>query len=459
MLLFLQLLAVNTVWAQKPRPVSQPGVEIAQRLMNTLPHLPSVIHSHMEGKPEELKGMISHMLGDGLISQLVVNPLGVAEGMGISLSSVGINKTDAEHKMLVGSTNSSGISSLSLDAKSLPTTGKIMYLDGVPIKDFDHFVRNRNLEERFPTSKQPLTTTAVPSANDIATAVLDKLKTSYPQVPSKTEMTLSKEDDLSKNLEISIFDPTKLLVNTQLRRAPQNVENPVADASESFLRSFDPEIDHVVSSLRIGSVTNVERVKQLQNILQIYEQGLQTKELVAKRKQLQILQNELLYQREKIEDQKSMEKELRKKEQELEQRRNTMEIQLRQQLNLWHSSFSNSKEEPVLFTSNGTQMWPPVLIKRKNKNIQLSQTKQVVFNESENSDEARSICDCQEVSLVKMEGKWTAALGTKSLLEKLGRGMPTLLSNGADSQFVCSKVTVARKPATSMTLIRSVSNQ
>ncbi|ETN86760.1 hypothetical protein NECAME_16150 [Necator americanus] len=408
MLLFLQLLAVNTVWAQKPRPVSQPGVEIAQRLMNTLPHLPSVIHSHMEGKPEELKGMISHMLGDGLISQLVVNPLGVAEGMGISLSSVGINKTDAEHKMLVGSTNSSGISSLSLDAKSLPTTGKIMYLDGVPIKDFDHFVRNRNLEERFPTSKPPLTTTAVPSANDIATAVLDKLKTSYPQVnfnipgipeakylhcgpkvPSKTEMTLSKEDGLSKNLEISIFDPTKLLVNTQLRRAPQNVgsnifpskffiqssENPVADASESFLRSFDPEIDHVVSSLRIGSVTNVERVKQLQNILQIYEQGLQTKELVAKRKQLQILQNELLYQREKIEDQKSMEKELRKKEQELEQRRNTMEIQLRQQLNLWHSSFSNSKEEPILFTSNGTQMWPPVLIKRKNKNIQLSQTK------------------------------------------------------------------------------------
>lgn len=60
------------------------------------------------------------MLGDGLISQLVVNPLGVslnfvrlerdlvttsedvlqvAEGMGVSLSGLGINKTDVESRL------------------------------------------------------------------------------------------------------------------------------------------------------------------------------------------------------------------------------------------------------------------------------------------------------------------------------------------------------------------------
>ncbi|VDM85468.1 unnamed protein product, partial [Strongylus vulgaris] len=45
------------------------------------------------------------MLGDGLISQLVTNPLGVAEGMGVQLSNLGIKKTDVEKKMLLGSTN------------------------------------------------------------------------------------------------------------------------------------------------------------------------------------------------------------------------------------------------------------------------------------------------------------------------------------------------------------------
>lgn len=54
-------------------------------------------------------------------------------------------------------------------------------------------------------------------------------------------------------------------------------------------------------------------MKRLQNILQTYEQTLQTKELLTRRKQLEVLQTELTEQRMKIEVQKKMEEELRKK--------------------------------------------------------------------------------------------------------------------------------------------------
>ncbi|KAK5983478.1 hypothetical protein GCK32_010434 [Trichostrongylus colubriformis] len=77
---------------------ARPGMDIAERLAKTLPRLPNIIHSQMEGKPDELREMISQMLGDGLISQLVVNPFGVAEGMGVPLSTLGINKTDVESR-------------------------------------------------------------------------------------------------------------------------------------------------------------------------------------------------------------------------------------------------------------------------------------------------------------------------------------------------------------------------
>ncbi|EYC36179.1 hypothetical protein Y032_0925g3060 [Ancylostoma ceylanicum] len=109
MWILLHLMAVNIVWAQETTPEPQPGMAIAQRLVETLPRIPNVIQSQMKGKPEELREMISHMLGDGLISQLVVNPLGVAEGMGVPLSTLGINKTDVESKMLTGHANSTAL--------------------------------------------------------------------------------------------------------------------------------------------------------------------------------------------------------------------------------------------------------------------------------------------------------------------------------------------------------------
>ncbi|VDK82914.1 unnamed protein product [Cylicostephanus goldi] len=78
MWLVLPLLLLVSVWAQETSVEPQPGMVIAQRLAETLPRLPNVISGQMEGKPEELRSMISHMLGDGLISQLVTNPLGVS---------------------------------------------------------------------------------------------------------------------------------------------------------------------------------------------------------------------------------------------------------------------------------------------------------------------------------------------------------------------------------------------
>lgn len=42
------------------------------------------------------------MLGDGLLSQLVVNPLGVAKNMGVSLKDLGINTTVLDKSMNLG---------------------------------------------------------------------------------------------------------------------------------------------------------------------------------------------------------------------------------------------------------------------------------------------------------------------------------------------------------------------
>ncbi|KHJ99257.1 hypothetical protein OESDEN_00746 [Oesophagostomum dentatum] len=314
MRLLLLLLAAKLAWAEESKAEPQPGMAIAQRLAETLPRLPNVIHSQMEGKPEQLREMISQMLGGGLISQLVVNPLGVAEGMGVQLSSLGINKTDVEKKMLIGSSNSSIVPLFPFTTNPPSTTERTMYLDGVPIKDFDQFVRNRNLEDRFSTKKPPTTTTPVPSANDIAAAVLDKIQISQAQAPILASRKLPPQDDFMRNLDSSMIDPLRLQeVNTLLRRAPQRFENPLISAPATIVQNLDPEVDEVVTSLRTGNVMNVERIRQLQNILQTYEQGLQTKELIAKRKQLQVLQNELAQQRKKIEEQKRMEEELRKK--------------------------------------------------------------------------------------------------------------------------------------------------
>ncbi|CAJ0610008.1 unnamed protein product [Cylicocyclus nassatus] len=462
MWLLLPPLLLVSVWAQETSIEPQPGMVIAQRLAETLPRLPNVISSQMEGKPEELRSMISHMLGDGLISQLVTNPLGVAEGMGVQLSNLGINKTDVEKKMLLGSGNSSALPLFPFTVQPPKTTTKMMYLDGVPIKDFDQFVRNRNLEDHFSTKQPPTTTTPIPSANDIAAAVYDKLKTSIPTSipqPPATERKFPVTDEFSRNLDVAMIDPSRLQeVNTLLRRAPQRYENPLAHAAGPFMQTLDPEVDEVVTSLRTGSAMDVE-------------------------------------------------------EQELELQRRSMEIQLREQLNQWHNSFSNvkdrnsllvpmdlpelsapasslvaqppapmemlpettklphveiPKELPTIPTTMSTvmtppafsmeeeeeeeeepapavgtnQVWPKVLVPPHGKNVRLAPRRSAFEQEAEDSDEFTSACECQQISLQQMKGRWSVALASKSLLEKVQAKLASILPNSRDHELSCSRAVV-----------------
>uniref|UniRef100_A0A0K0D2E7 Uncharacterized protein n=1 Tax=Angiostrongylus cantonensis TaxID=6313 RepID=A0A0K0D2E7_ANGCA len=475
------------------------GMAFAQRLVDTLPRLPNVIHSQMEGKPEKLREMISHMLGDGLLSQLVVDPLGVAEGMGVPLSSLGINKTAVEKKFdpYANATisdklfNNQKLSLFPFVTETPTTTEKVMYLDGVPIKDFDQFVRSRNLEERFSTKNPLTTTTPLPSANDIAAAVLDKLKMSLPYSQQRQPTVEQKPitNDNFHNLNVNTLDSRRIQdVDTLLRRAPQKfdmLEGAVGSFPSSFIQSLEPEIDEVVTSLRTGNVMNVERVRQLQNILQTYEQSLQTKELIAKRKQLQLLQNELVEQRRKIEEQKRMEEELRKKEQELEEQRKNMEIQLRQQLHMWHNSFSVPKVaqslaekhsmmplEPQPYVSREIEMpisrsqksFPIVSEANQEKQGRLQTTSQPLakdiaysaddnmrhlkgnveeFESQEESEEIASSCACQKISLQKMKGKWLMALASKPLIGKMEVRLKQLLKGVSNSQLSCSTLTMS----------------
>uniref|UniRef100_A0A1I7Y3T4 Uncharacterized protein n=1 Tax=Steinernema glaseri TaxID=37863 RepID=A0A1I7Y3T4_9BILA len=70
-----------------------PHVIMAQRLLSNLPNIPNAIQEGMEGKHGEIRKMVSNVLGDGLISQLVVNPMSIASQFGIDLDQFGINKT------------------------------------------------------------------------------------------------------------------------------------------------------------------------------------------------------------------------------------------------------------------------------------------------------------------------------------------------------------------------------
>ncbi|KAK5966834.1 hypothetical protein GCK32_010133 [Trichostrongylus colubriformis] len=300
----------------------------------------------------------------------------------------------------------------------------------------------------------------------------------------------------------------------------------LAGAPPSFAQtSLDPEVNAVVTSLRTGSVMNVEHIRQLQNILQNYEQSLQTKELIAKRKQLQILQNELIEQRKKIEEQRRLEEELRKKEQELEVQRQAMELQLQQQLRMWHNSFSNprdqkmpmmplelselalppappsiapsppstaastvmqmapppitlpprlespdaddsaaeitiahseksesnqEKDEDTVSAVAVDQFWPKVVASANRSHKTLANvyrnrkvaTTTESQSQSEEDDEFTSSCQCERISLQKMKGKWSLALASKALIEKLGTKLRKMLSNEPKAQLSCSRMTM-----------------
>lgn len=327
---------------------------LMQRLVQSLPQIPNVIKGQMEGKPDELKKMVSSMLGDGLLSQLVVNPLGVAENMGVPLEDLGINKTVLDKTInLTGAneTSAAAFNFLNVFTTQAPTTkAKKMFVDGVEVKDWDRYARKYKLENLGYTTIAPPTTTIQLSPENIADVVLQRLKDREPVVDIPRS-----NPDISNSLNMDLIDPRRVSeVNSLLRRSPQRFESQQVPMNSmgamdigppGFVQSLDPAIDEVVTNLRTKGAygLNVDDVKRLQNILQTYEQTLQTKELLSRRKQLEVLQTELTEQRKRIEVQKKMEEELRKKEKELEVAKQQMEQQLREQLSSWHSSFGPSQ--------------------------------------------------------------------------------------------------------------------
>uniref|UniRef100_A0A1I7V3I9 FH2 domain-containing protein n=1 Tax=Caenorhabditis tropicalis TaxID=1561998 RepID=A0A1I7V3I9_9PELO len=457
-----------------------------QRLVQSLPQIPNVIKGQMEGKPDELKKMVSSMLGDGLLSQLVVNPLGVAENMGVPLHDLGINKTvlDETIKLGGGNNETSGaafnfLSAFYTSTQAPTTKSKKMYIDGVEVKDWDNYARKYHLENLGYTTIAPLTSTVQLSPEKIADVVLQKLKEREPvhEAPRSNP-------DISNSLDMNLIDPRRVAeVNSLLRRAPQRFESPQPASPmdigpPGFVQSLDPAIDEVVTNLRTKGAygLNVDDVKRLQNILQTYEQTLQTKELLSRRKQLEVLQTELTEQRKRIEVQKKMEEELRKKERELEEAKQKMEQKLREQLSSWHSSFGptqpkapvalpdelqleslgsppSPRAEPIPSTTLEPPAFqvasherklaeereeiveqqmlpvpPPTKISSTLRNhIRYSPTPVVTEATPEvippstsvdrEDDEFVSKCNCEKISLDKMNGKWLMALASPNVVE------------------------------------------
>uniref|UniRef100_A0A1I7V3I8 FH2 domain-containing protein n=1 Tax=Caenorhabditis tropicalis TaxID=1561998 RepID=A0A1I7V3I8_9PELO len=415
-----------------------------QRLVQSLPQIPNVIKGQMEGKPDELKKMVSSMLGDGLLSQLVVNPLGVAENMGVPLHDLGINKTvlDETIKLGGGNNETSGaafnfLSAFYTSTQAPTTKSKKMYIDGVEVKDWDNYARKYHLENLGYTTIAPLTSTVQLSPEKIADVVLQKLKEREPvhEAPRSNP-------DISNSLDMNLIDPRRVAeVNSLLRRAPQRFESPQPASPmdigpPGFVQSLDPAIDEVVTNLRTKGAygLNVDDVKRLQNILQTYEQTLQTKELLSRRKQLEVLQTELTEQRKRIEVQKKMEEELRKKLESLgsppspraEPIPSTTLEPPAFQVASHERKLAEEREEIV--EQQMLPVPPPTKISSTLRNhIRYSPTPVVTEATPEvippstsvdrEDDEFVSKCNCEKISLDKMNGKWLMALASPNVVE------------------------------------------
>lgn len=334
-------------------------VEFAKRMISTLPDLPGAIAGGLEGKADGIKSMISSVLGDGLISQLVVNPIGMAEEV---LPDLGLNKTDVLNNLSGGTKNNGSQFSNSLFGKNTgflsmftttakPTTTEVMLIDGVPVKDFDEYIRKNHLENTFSTKRPPPSTTAAPTADELVDRIANRIKSDMVVPPANNLNNYPRHpDDFTSTLNMANIDPKRIgEVNTLLRRAPQHFDAGAMDVfgnPPGFIQSpptpapLDPTINEVITDMRTRGVDGLstQDIKRLKDILNTYEATLQTKEFISKRNQLQVLQTELEEQKKRIDMQRKMEAELHKKAKEIEERKAKMEAQLREQLHSWNLS-------------------------------------------------------------------------------------------------------------------------
>ncbi|GMR63009.1 hypothetical protein PMAYCL1PPCAC_33204, partial [Pristionchus mayeri] len=366
---------------------------MSKRVMSSMTDLPAVIKTTVQGDPAPLRNMISHMLGEGLLSKLITSPFQAAEEMGMPLEDLGFNRTEAFNKLKTDLE----AQNITIDPEAIfgsdtrprtttlppTTTPPTMYVEGKPMKtaDFDDFISKLNpidTETGKPlfhkNRKTPATTTSDPEQ----LAVEDAIRRSRMQAsglmspgqfydPTAAGTFAIGNDplphpvsaDIANTLDMSLIDPRRMNeVSNLLRRAP--MRNPTYSQSpmpigigspdtltpqgyrpsQSVAASLDPlNAPAVAFDSNIQNVVNTLKTKSV-NSLSVSE----VRDLQAKKRELEALKDQLEKQRRLLEEQKRHQMELRMKEQQIIEARQQIEQDLQQDLSSFQSGFGLGDE-------------------------------------------------------------------------------------------------------------------
>ncbi|KAK6033210.1 hypothetical protein OSTOST_00574 [Ostertagia ostertagi] len=105
------------------------------------------------------------------------------------------------------------------------------------------------------------------------------------------------------------------------------------------------------------------------------------------------------------------------------------------------SDSTQEKDEDVASTVAVNQFWPKV-VASANRNHMPARTVKSQSQSEEDNDEFTSSCKCERISLQKMKGKWSMALASKALIEKLRAKLRKMLPKEANAQLSCSRMTM-----------------
>ncbi|GMT35786.1 hypothetical protein PFISCL1PPCAC_27083, partial [Pristionchus fissidentatus] len=374
---------------------------MSKRVMSSMTDLPAVIKSQMEGNPKPLRNMISHMLGEGLLSKLITSPLQAAEEMGMPLEDLGFNKSEALKKMktdLEAQNITSFIDPEMIfggDSKvetttSMPTpkTTPQMFIEGRPVANFDDFITRYNPKDesgkplfktekkaRAPTTPNPeqlAVEAAIARSKMQASGLISphgqqywsedsQMADTFPIMNDPEQRPVSA--DIANTLDMGLIDPRRVSeVSNLLRRAPMRNPSfspysrspvPIGIGNPDTLTPLDSSIPRsqsmavldplnapaVAFDSNIQNVVNTLKTKSV-NSLSVGE----VKELQAKKRELQALQDQLEQQKKLMEEQKRHEVEMKMKEQHLMEARQEIETQLQQELHSFQSGFGLSGE-------------------------------------------------------------------------------------------------------------------
>ncbi|KAK0396829.1 hypothetical protein QR680_001877 [Steinernema hermaphroditum] len=466
--LLLPLCLISFLAAAEEAGTPPPHVVMAQRLLSNLPNIPNAIQEGMEGKHGEIRKMVSNVLGDGLISQLVVNPMSLASQFGIDLDQFGINKTLTEQVLGTGaesnvkkqavpntlSTGEQGEKIWSSDKgfkKDKQTNEESekepLYVNGHLVNEeefresLDNEMRIRPnrpaLVQEKPTETSTTTTSTLPTTTTknpqekMAEKVLNALGkslfssdyTSTPSAPVIPSVTAGNDQIVVEpEYKWDSVDPRRLAeVSNLLRRAPPQPAMPPAMPPSSF-GGLTQEAD--LPSSTADSVFSYFKNRELSSLTP---------------------------------EEFELTKEARK-----------VQEQLRKQLDKWHNSFNPNSDEPSSplndFSSDSMtlktsieQAIPPVTeqpaIKspgrsvsglqnqlRYSPEIRRKPQKQPLFNESEFT----SNCECVEVDFERMKGVWMQSLAAPLALDMQYRSVGRVFGTDDSIPLNCSSISLGR---------------